>query len=345
MPWAQRTRAHLHYLRRPLGRMLPAVLALAALVLAGGYAFHKLYAQRPLSFAEGLYVTYCLLYTEHVIDFPAHWLLRAFHIVLPLLGPAVVLDGIVQFSYHILRRDEHGREWAESVASVLENHVVLCGLGRGGLRVLQELLRLGEQVAVLEKDDRATGVQVARRHGIPVFFGSRLDEGNLEALNVAGAKSIILSTSDDLANLEMALDARKLKPGIRVVLRMYDHDLAAKVRDSFGIDVAFSRSAISAPVFATSSSDSCIENAFYVGSRLLVVARLKIQDESQLVDTTVGAMRQEYRAFLVSHTRDGKESFWPADELKLRAGDRVVIETEPETLKRLHKVNRDQPPY
>ena len=47
-------------------------------------------------------------------------------------------------------------------------------------------------------------------------------------------------------NLDIALQARELNPGIKVVLRMFDPDLARRVESGFGIHTAFSTSALAA---------------------------------------------------------------------------------------------------
>jgi hypothetical protein len=52
-------------------------------------------------------------------------------------------------------------------------------------------------------------------------------------MNVKAASAIVCATDDDLANLNIALDARRFKPDIRVVIRLFDDDLVAKVRDTF----------------------------------------------------------------------------------------------------------------
>src|SRR5690606_1858856 len=118
-------------------------------------------------------------------------------------------------------------------------------------------------------------------------------------LNIRAAKSIILATSDDLANLELALDARKANPSVRVVLRMFDQELAQKVKDSFGIPVSFSTSALAAPLFATSSTDKSIINSFYIGEQLQVVAEMTVRGDSQLVGRTPGELQHEQHAFII----------------------------------------------
>lgn len=337
-------RAHYHYLRRPLLRFLVLFLAAMALVLFGGYCFHEYYRQPPyenarMGYSKALYLTYCLIFMEHIYEYPNHWLLQLFYWLLPPLGLGVILDGIVRFSYYILKRDEQSQEWLSAMAKTYQNHVVLCGLGRVGLRILQQLLPLGEDVMVLEKNPESESIPFARKNGIPVFIGSGREEGILNELSIERAKSIIVATDNDLANLEMALDARKLNPNIRVVMRMFDQELASKIRDAFDIELAFSTSALAAPLFATSSSDASIINSFYIDDKLLVVAGIEVSEKSKLIGRDVRTLRSKHNIYIISCKRDGQADFYPEGGQKLVAGDRITLQTEPATLKQVHKWN------
>ena len=55
-------------------------------------------------------------------------------------------------------------------------------------------------------------------------------------------------TNDDLANLEIALDAKRMNGTIRVVMRMFDQRLAGKVGGALELDESFSTSALAAPL-------------------------------------------------------------------------------------------------
>lgn len=343
---SRQTLAFFYYMQSPLKRFLPVLAALCVVMFLGGVAFHLLYVDehgQPLTLARSLYITYCLIFMEHLLPFPNHWFLEILYVLLPPLGLVVILDGVVRFSYQILRRDETSREWVSAMCKTLDDHVILVGLGKLGLRVLQQLLALGEKVAVMEKDPLCPNLAFARKHGIPVVIGTGREEGILDNLNGQQAKSIILATDDDLANLELALDARKLRPGIRVVLRMFDQELASKVRESFHVDLAFSTSELSAPLFATASFDKSIVNAFYVGKQLLVVAELTVRPGSKLVDRQVGELRSRDNVFVLRHRRSSeKDAFCPEDDVKLAAGDRLTVQTDPKQLARVHEWNHEQ---
>ncbi len=335
----RRSKANFYYLRKPLVRFSLLLLLAAAVVVAGGFSFHHYYRHEQMSYSQAFFTTYCLIFMEHLDKYPEHWLLQLFFWLLPPLGLVVILDGIIRFSYHILRRDENSKEWMQAMAKTYNDHVVLCGLGRVGLRILQQLQQLGEEVIVLEKDAESPNLPFARKYDVPVFVGSGREEGMLSEMNVARAKSIILATDDDLANLEMALDARKLNPAIRVVMRMFDQDLASKIRDAFDIELAFSTSALAAPLFATASSDRSIINSFYIEGKLLVVAEIDIPAGSKLIGRDVRTLRRKHNIYVITCKRGSQSDFYPDGNLKLAAGDSVTVQTEPAMLKLVHQWN------
>ena len=339
---SRRILANFHYLRKPTVEFLPVLLGMVLVVCVGGWCFQRYYPDQVGSYAKGLYITYSLIFMEHLLEFPEHRLLQAFYILLPPLGMAVILDAIVRFSYHILRRDESSRDWVKAMSKTMRDHVVLFGLGKLGLRVLQELLRLKELVVVVERDPQSPNLAYARRHGIPVRIGSGREEGILEELNIARAKSLIMATDDDLANLEVAIDARHVRPDIRVVLRMFDQELAAKIKDAFDIHLAFSTSELAAPLFATASSDRSIVSSFYVGEQLMLVATLEVSDRSALAGKNVAEIRGQYHTLILEIQRDGSRSFFPDADEVTGVGDRLTIQTGPQRLKAIQVANRGE---
>lgn len=340
-PRTRALRAWLRYLQRPTRQLLPILVALVVYLLLAGFAFTRLY-EEPLDLLRATYLVYTMLFGEQIAPAPEHWFLELICFATPLLGLIVILDAFVRFSYHVLRRDELSREWAQAVASTMKDHVILFGLGKVGVRILQQLLRLEEAVIVLEKDPGCTNLSYARKHGVPVRLGHGREDGILEELNIAAAKSLICVTDDDLANIELALDARKARPDIRIVLRMFDQELAEKIGQSFGLSVAFSTAELSAPLFATASADPSIVNAFYVDGKLLVVANLTIAPGSPLATQSIRALARELPLFILNHTRGEAHTLYPGGDLVLAGGDQITLQTEPQTLKRVHERNRPQ---
>src|SRR5690606_19286505 len=104
-------------------------------------------------------------------------------------------------------------------------------------------------------------------------------------------------------------------------------------------------SELAAPLFATSSSDQSIINSFYVNGRLLIVAGLVINPESKLVGMPVRELGQGHHVFVLTHVRGGESNFFPPGDLVFQAGDRITVQTQPQVLKELHRLNRDPEPF
>jgi len=337
--------ARLIYLQKPVLQFLPVFGMLVVLLIAGSFCFHHYYEQKDLSYSEALFLTYCLVFMEHIEPFPKVWFLQLFYLILPLLGLVVVLDALVRFGYYVLRRDRNNELWVRAMTNTYSDHVVLVGLGRVGLRVLQQLVSLGEDIVCLEKDAENPNIVYAQRHKIPVVIGDGRMEGILEDLNVNKAKSIILASDDDLSNLEVACDARSLQPDIRVVMRLYDQALASKIRENLGFHMAFSTAQLASPLFATCSSDRSIENAFYVGEQLMVVASIQVNEDSELVGRCVSDIGAEHEVFFLRHRRRKEETMFPSANVEFEVGDDLLVQTQPPTLKLIHRWNRDKEPY
>ena len=83
-------------------------------------------------------------------------------------------------------------------------------------------------------------------------------------------------TSSDIVNLETALNVQALKPEVRVVLRLFDPDLAARVERAFGIHISRSPSALAAPAFAAAAAGEHVLATIAVGAEVLAVVRLQV---------------------------------------------------------------------
>ena len=135
-------------------------------------------------------------------------------------------------------------------ASTYRDHIVLCGLGHLGFRILISCWRPRSAVVALEKDADARFLADAKATGVPVLVRDMQEDQALIDAGVQHARAIIIATNDDMANLEVALDARRMNPKIRVIMRLFDQRMADKFKEAALIDEAFSPAALAAPIVA-----------------------------------------------------------------------------------------------
>ncbi|OAI43449.1 hypothetical protein AYO41_00120 [Verrucomicrobia bacterium SCGC AG-212-E04] len=131
----------------------------------------------------------------------------------------------------------------------LRGHAILCGLGRVGYQAMCELLRRGETVLVIETDPDHRFLEVARSLGARTFVGDASLPKVLLDAGVHRACGLLSLVDDDLKNLEIGLNARAQCPDLRVILRVFDSEVAEQMRDRLDIHFALSTSAIAAGEF------------------------------------------------------------------------------------------------
>ena len=318
------------------------LLLLVAILLSGGLLFQRFEPERQHSLPRATYYTWSLIFGQPPEDYPVSPVLQVLFFIVPVLGLLIILEGLVDFALVLRDRRRNERNWCRVMAASLSNHVVLVGLGKLGYRSFRLLRRLSEAVVVIERDPENQFLEEVRRDGAPLLIGDARREALLADAHVARARSIILASDDDLANLEIALDARKLNPAIRVVLRMFDQNMADKIRDGFNIHIAMSQSAISAPAFVMAALERSIVNSLVINDQLVVMQRWFVHRDGPLCGKTVADVMVEFGVGIVERQARGESPrLMPPPDAGLQDGDRLLVQGTFEVLSGLRQKTTD----
>ena len=158
----------------------------------------------------------------------------------------------------------------------ISDHVIVAGLGNVGTRVLGQLHDLGIGVVCVDKDADAAGIPLARRLGLRVVIGETTREETLLAAGVASCRALVSVTDSDIVNLETALHARALAEEPRIVLRLYDDDLAERVQKTVGNTISRSVPYLAAPAFAAAMLEHQVLRTIPVGRHVLLIADVPV---------------------------------------------------------------------
>ena len=218
--------------------------------------------------------------------------------------------------------------------------VIVCGLGNVGYRVTLELHKAGREVVGVESstDERFTGR--IKELGIPVIIADARQPETLIKAGVQRADAIVPCTGNELANLDIALDARDLNPEIKIVMRMFDPDLARRIEKGFGIHAAFSTSALAAPIFAAAATRLGVKYAFYVGETLLSLSEVAIEPASRLIGRTIGQLEEEFDLTIVRYQKGDLSDLRPRNDYVPGAGDKILVLASLDTLRRVSEAGR-----
>lgn len=109
----------------------------------------------------------------------------------------------------------------------MKNHYIICGYGRVGEQVLREFSEQNYEVVIIDNDEEAVE---KIPEDIPYI---KNDAKRNDVLNHAGikrAKGIVITTSDDAANVFITLTAKGLNKDIETIVRAEEFETEDKMR-------------------------------------------------------------------------------------------------------------------
>jgi Trk K+ transport system NAD-binding subunit len=201
------------------------------------------------------------------------------------------------------------------------------GLGNVGTRVIRQLHDLDLEVVAIDKAENPRGAAVAEELKIPLIVGDASQEGTLREAFVKDCRALLVLSTDDVTNLQTALLGRALKPDLRVVLRLFEGDLAERIQQK-PYDIAVSRSVsyLAAPEFAAAMMEREVIKTIPVGRHVLLVAEVPVAEGSPLDGATVAAARgTDVRVIALAQWGEPGAIWNPVPGQRIAAGDRLAV--------------------
>ncbi|WP_155375574.1 potassium channel family protein [Catellatospora vulcania] len=318
-----------------ISRQFRIAVAVVLLILVGaGFAFAR---TRPevASFWDGVYVTLVNALGGPQLDADIPGWQQVLQLLVALAGlalvpliTAMVVEGAVNARLAVaqgrLRLPEEG-------------HIVLVGLGNVGTRVLRLLYDRDIPLVAIDVKEEARGVPLARELGVPLIIGDASRESTLRSAHVQNCRALMTLASNDVINLEAALHGRNLQPKLRVLVRLFDGDLAARVRKTFSIRFTRSVSYLAAPAFAEALMEREVIGTISVERRVLLVAEVVVGTGSPLVGQRVAVadIAGAVRVIALAEFGEPRPLWRPAPNRVLQARDRITVVASRDGLSRL----------
>ena len=320
-----------------LGEFQWPLILFTVAVLGGGLAYAAIaeWAGEPIpTLSEAIFIVLTAAFLQPSGEFPKSIGLQLFHFLMPIVGIIILAQGLADFGSLLFNRRARNKEWEMAVASTMNNHIVLVGLGHLGYRVAQKLHEMGKSVVIVELKAAQHTVIAARAMGIPVIEEDARNPTALEGANIKDARTIILASQEDAMNLQIALKARSLNSKIQVVIRIFDEDFAHALQDQFGF-TAMSATEMAAPVFAAAAAGADVTNPISIEGQQLSLARMTISPTSTLANKTVGYVEDNYHLNIILLRHNHESEMHPTDTRPLHEGDTLAVLGGPEQLQQL----------
>lgn len=228
-----------------------------------------------------------------------------------------------------LRRRRSMREIAK-----MKDHVIICGCGRTGRQVAQELETMNSEYVILERSpERIEQVRESLPHAHIMEGDATHDQLLLEA-GLLRAKGLITCLSQDADNLFVCLSARDLAATVKIVARAYEEETMSKLYRA-GADHVVSPNVSSAirmaSVLLRPSAVTFLDIATRSSHLDLRMEQTVIGEKSPVVDKSlVDARIPQHTGLIViaihkSGTLLDEYTFNPKGDTTLKAGDEIIV--------------------
>lgn len=326
-------------------RLVWCLAALLGLVVLGTIGYMGLEGQ-PLS--DSLYMT---VITLTAVGYAEVWELtpegRVYTMGLLLAGIswlgfwfASITALIVELDLKdVLRR----RRWMREIAK-MEGHIIICGAGRTGRQIAQELESAAHDYVIVERDPK----RIAQLHeylpNAHVLEGDATHDQVLLDAGLLGAKGLITCLSADADNLYVCLSARDLAAKVTIVARAYEEESMDKLYRA-GADQVVSPNVSSAirmaSVLLRPSVVSFVDIATRSPDLKLRMEQTHVAKGSRIAGRTLAEARipQETGLIVIAigkHSPAGLDFvFNPSANTRIETGDDVIVLGDSEQIERL----------
>jgi len=237
---------------------------------------------------------------------------------------------------HVLRR----RRLMKDLKNI-RNHVIVCGAGRTGRQVVQELEDSHIPWVVLERDhDRVEILRGELPDGRFMVADATHDDPLLEA-GLERARGLITCLSEDTDNLFVCLSARHLVSDVTIVARAWDEDSVGKLLRAGATQVVspnVSGAARMASAILRPSVFSFLDVATRSPGMNLRMEQAEITRDSPVAGDSLAQARipQETGLIVIAHKKAGAEpgrfDFNPLADTRLDTGDEIIVLGTPEQI-------------
>jgi voltage-gated potassium channel len=207
----------------------------------------------------------------------------------------------------------------------LDGHYLVCGGGRIGSYVMDELRSQGRSFVVIENSREAIERHLEAYPHLLILEGDASDDEVLEHAGVTRAAGAFAVTGDDAKNLVVSLSVKQLNPAARVIARVHDQRNAAKTlragADSI-VSLEYSGGHRIASLMIRPQMVSLMDELVRSGSRLSVE---EIPVPSRPYPLTVDALGRSPEWLLIAIRDGGNWRFNPNQDALITTGCSLVV--------------------
>jgi voltage-gated potassium channel len=250
--------------------------------------------------------------------------------VFTLLATVVVEGGLPQ-------RFQRRRQ--ARMLNLIKDHFIVCGYGRIGSIIANQLQQQNVPFAVIERDPAR--LQAAMMDGALAVQADASHEEVLKRVGIEHARGLIAAVGTDAENVYIVLSARVIRPDIYIIGRAEGDDATRKLLRA-GADRVVSPYQIGAVQMAQTAIRPAVVDFMALATSSdnleLAMEEVMIARGSSLVEKSLldANLRQRFGVIVVAIQRQDRHmEFNPEPDTVIHVGDKLVLMGRPPSLREL----------
>lgn len=223
----------------------------------------------------------------------------------------------------------------------LQNHIIVCGAGRVGSEVVNQLKHEKLNFVVVERNPERE--EYLHNEGVLYIIGDATEDKILIDAGIERARSIITTLPEDAGNLFITITSKDLNPRVRVVARVNRPEGAQRMRRG-GADSVVAPSLIAGNRMALSAikpnSVAFVQTLIEKHDVSFELEELIISSDSPLAGVQLkdSRLRENFSTQVLAIQRDGDAIVNPSPNELLLPGDVLILFGPADQLGRLEKI-------
>jgi len=260
-------------------------------------------------------------------------------IILVIIG-VLILSTITSFitslyTEYLLRFKSLQEEKMKKEIKKLKNHHIICGFGRLGKIVAEELDKRNVPFVIIEKSK-----EKIQDKGYRIICGDATEEETLKNASIEQASSIIILTSSDAENLYITMTARELNPNLNIISRAFEEESKKRLIKG-GANKIISPYEVSASRIAymiTSPKAAEFTLALRSTAEEFRIAEIDIEENSAYDGVKIkdSQIREKFDIMIIGMVEKGKIHFNPSAQTKIKGNSTLICIGKKENIKQFY---------
>jgi voltage-gated potassium channel len=289
---------------------------------------------------DSLYMTVITLSTTGYKEiYPLSTPGRVLTMVLIIFGISIFLYALREFNLLLFEGKFFQERKMQKKINQLENHYIICGFGRMGKKIAQELYKRKTPFVILEKEFENPELLENYQY----ISGDATEDENLISAGIKKAKGLVSVLSSDIANTFTTLSARGLNSSIKIIARAEEERSKEKLiragADRVVLPYEIGGYRITQVLLRPTVVDFIDEVS--LRSQLgLEIEEVKVFEGSKLISKSIAEseIRSEFNTIIVGIYRaSGKLIYNPRSDTMIEPGDNLIVIGEREKLDKLQE--------